>query len=167
MAANLKTLSRSLAVLGKLEDGLLVVLLGLMIISSAGQILLRDLFQSGFTAADPFARLMVLWVAMLGAVVAARNDKHINVDVLSRLLSETGRRYLQSAIHLLSSAVCLVIAITSLQFVIEEFKVGSTVLASTPAWMAESVIPLGFGLIAFHYLLLAIFEFRGESQAAE
>ena len=118
-------------------------------------------------AAEPFARLMGLWVAMLGAVVAARNDKHINVDILSRLLSQAGRRRLRSLIHVISSGVCVVITYSSLRFVIEEFSFGSTVFSQIPAWIAESVIPLGFGLIAIHYLVLAVFEFRMSRQSLE
>lgn len=153
-------LARGLSLLNKIEDWLLIVLLALMVFSSAGQILLRNFFGSGLTAADPFARLMVLWVAMLGAVVAARSDKHINIDVLSRLLSDKNRQLLKTVIHLLSAVVCLIISYTSLQFVIAEFEAGSRAFASVPGWLAQSVIPLGFGLITLHYLLLAIFEWR-------
>lgn len=144
-----------------------MLLLLLMIVSSSGQIILRDVFQSGFVAADPFARLLVLWVAMIGAVVAARNDKHINVDILSRLLSQSGRRRLRSFIHVVSASVCGVIAYASLRFVIGEHNFGSTVFSGVPAWIAESIIPLGFGLITVHYLILAVFEFRLSRQSLE
>lgn len=160
MSLDRDVLGRSLSLLARLEDGLLVILLASMIISSSGQILLRNVFASGMSNADPFARLMVLWVAMIGAVVAARNDKHINVDVLSRLLSAAARRRVQTAIHLLSSSVCLLITYTSFEFVVAEFEAGSRVFAAVPAWLAQSVIPLGFGLISLHYLLLAIISWR-------
>lgn len=163
----LTPLRRGLHVLNKIEDGLLVLLLLLMVASSAGQIILRELFHSGFVAADPFARLMVLWVAMFGAVVAARNDKHINIDILSRLLSQAGRRRLRSVVHVISASVCIIIAYTSLRFVLEEFSYGSTVFSGIPAWIAESVIPLGFALISLHYLILAVFEFRMSRQSLE
>lgn len=160
MSANTELFNRGLNLLARIEDSLLTVLLALMIFSSAGQIILRNIFSSGFPDADPFARLMVLWVAMLGAVVAARNNKHINVDVISRMLSVTLQRRVQIGIHLLSSAVCLVIAYTSLQFVITEFEAGSKAFSSVPAWMAQSVIPFGFSLIALHYLILAAIEWQ-------
>jgi len=164
---SLNPLRRGLHVLNWIEDALLVLLLLLMIVSSSGQIILRDVFQSGFVAADPFARLLVLWVAMIGAVVAARNDKHINVDILSRLLSQSGRRRLRSFIHVVSASVCGVIAYASLRFVIGEHNFGSTVFSGVPAWIAESIIPLGFGLITVHYLILAVFEFRLSRQSLE
>jgi TRAP-type C4-dicarboxylate transport system permease small subunit len=163
----LNPLRRGLHVLNKIEDGLLILLLLLMVVSSAGQIILRDIFHSGFVAAEPFARLMVLWVAMLGAVVAARKDKHINIDILSRLLSQAGRRRLRAFTHVISAGVCIVITWASLRFVIEEFAYGSTVFAQIPAWITESIIPLGFGLISLHYLILAAFEFRLSRQSIE
>jgi TRAP-type C4-dicarboxylate transport system permease small subunit len=151
-----------LSILARIEDSLLVILLALMILSSTGQILSRNIFNVGLLDADPFARLMVLWVAMLGAVVAARSDKHINIDVLSRMLSPVARRRVKVLVHLLSVTVCLVIAVTAFQFVVDEYAVGVRAFGPVPAWLAQSVIPLGFGLITLHYLLLAVLEWRGE-----
>jgi len=133
----------------------------MMVFSSAGQIISRNLFGGGFAEADQFARLMVLWVAMLGAVAAARSDKHINVDVLSRILSKVNQVRVKVLIHLLSVAVCLVITVKSFQFIVAEFEAGSKAFASVPGWLAQSVIPFGFALISLHYLLLAVAEWRG------
>ena len=79
-------LQRLLRILSRIEDGLLVGLLGMMIIMSAGQILLRNVFDSGFSNVEPFVRMLVLWVAMAGAIVASRQDKHINIDIASRFM---------------------------------------------------------------------------------
>ena len=53
------------------EDALIVVLLGGLILFSSAQILLRNLFSIGFTWGDGLTRLAVLWLALLGAPVAA------------------------------------------------------------------------------------------------
>jgi len=68
------------------EDAFLVTILSSMILLAAGQIVLRNLFNVGFIWGDEALRLMVLWIAVAGAVAASRNDKHITIDVLDRFL---------------------------------------------------------------------------------
>ncbi len=68
------------------EDAVLVVILSGMILLAAGQIVLRNFFDIGFIWSDEALRMMVLWLAVAGAVAASRNDKHINIDVLDRFL---------------------------------------------------------------------------------
>jgi C4-dicarboxylate transporter DctQ subunit len=164
---NTGLLQRLLTILTRIEDGLLVGLLGMMIVMSAGQILLRNVFDSGFSNVEPFVRMLVLWVAMAGAVVASRQDKHINIDIASKFIPASFQHRLRAVIHFLSALICIVIAFTSLQFVIEEFHARSVVFAALPAWMAQSIIPIGFGMIGLHYLLLTLLEIRppGRTQA--
>ena len=74
---------------GKLgEDAILVMILTTMILLAAGQIILRNFMDIGFIWADEMLRMLVLWLAVAGAVAASRNDKHINIDVLNRFLPE-------------------------------------------------------------------------------
>ena len=74
-----------------LENSLLSIVLVSMILLASGQIGLRNLFGSGFPWADEALRLLVLWVAMLGAVAASRENRHISIDILSRVLPERPR----------------------------------------------------------------------------
>jgi len=159
-------LQRLLKILSRIEDGLLVGLLGMMIIMSAGQILLRNVFDSGFSNVEPFVRMLVLWVAMAGAIVASRQDKHINIDIASRFMPPALKHRVRAVIHLFTAVICIVVAVTSLTFVIAEYNADSVVFAALPAWMAQSIIPFGFGMIGLHYLLLALIEFREEPASA-
>ena len=77
--------------LHRLEEAVLALLLGAMIVLASLQILLRGAFGSGLAWADPLLRVLVLWVGLLGAVTASREGRQITVDVLSRLLSERAR----------------------------------------------------------------------------
>jgi TRAP-type C4-dicarboxylate transport system permease small subunit len=71
-----------------LEDAVLVSILSGMILLAAGQILLRNVFDVGFIWTDELLRMLVLWIALAGAVAASRADKQINIAVLDRLLSD-------------------------------------------------------------------------------
>ena len=65
----LKRLTRTIAAI---EDGLLVILLAAMTGLAGSQILLRNLWDTGLAWGDPLLRVMVLWVALLGATQGTR-----------------------------------------------------------------------------------------------
>ena len=139
-----------------IEDGLLVILLVILIVISGGQILFRNLFGAGLMDIDSFSRLLVLWLGMLGAVVASRNKKQINVDILSARLPKRARTVVSVLLNLFTSAVSLVVASYSYSFVLIEYDSGITLFAFVPSWAPVTILPLAFMLIAFHYLLHAI-----------
>ena len=54
-----------------------MLLLTGMILLATTQILMRNLWDTGLAWADPSLRIAVLWVALLGALAATRDDNHI------------------------------------------------------------------------------------------
>ena len=72
--------------LHRIENGILTVLVLILVALAGAQIFMRNAFGGGFSWADPFLRTLVVWTAMLGALAAVRDDKHIAVDVLQRFL---------------------------------------------------------------------------------
>lgn len=69
------------------EDAALTFLLGGMIILAVLQIGLRNFADTGFQWADPFLRILVLWLGLVGAIAATRDGKHINIDILSKYVA--------------------------------------------------------------------------------
>ena len=64
-----------------LENLLLSILLTGMIGLGASQIVLRWAGAGSFVWGDEAIRLMVLWIAMVAGIAAAREDRHIAIDV--------------------------------------------------------------------------------------
>jgi TRAP-type C4-dicarboxylate transport system permease small subunit len=161
-------LARGLRTLHAIEDGALVVVLLTMVLLAFGQIVLRNLFDIGFIWIDPLLRTMVLWVGMLGALVATRQGKQISVDVLTRIL--TPRLCLISKVVTLGFAalVCGIIAWHSTLFIIDEWTYKSIAFASVPAWIPESIIPVGFAIMTVRFMIQSISAvvhlFRGTEQ---
>ncbi len=117
---------------------------------------MRNLFDVGFIWIDPMLRVMVLWVGMLGALVATRLDKHITIDVLTRLLSPGWQLISRIFTRLFTALVAGIIAWHAARFVIDEREMGSIAFSGIPAWILELIIPLGFGLIAIRYVFEVI-----------
>ncbi|MBD3670126.1 MAG: TRAP transporter small permease [Gammaproteobacteria bacterium] len=128
-----------------------------MLLLSGIQILMRNLFDSGLIWSDPLLKLLVLWAAMLGAMVATRERNHINIDVLSRLLGPSARHLQYIFVQLISAAVSLLLAYQSARFVHYEYLDGTQAFsfAAFPAWITELILPLGFGLMGLRFLTQA------------
>lgn len=136
-----------------IENILLFALLGGMIVLAFGQIVLRNGFDSGISWADPVLRILVLWVGMLGAVAASRENRHIKIDILERLLPLRFRRWSEMVIASFTVVVCSLLAWHTFRFVQDEFQYSDFEIAGIPVWLWQSIMPIGFGLIAWRYLV--------------
>ena len=142
------------------EDALLVLILSSMILLAAGQIFLRNVLEIGFIWGDEALRLMVLWLAVAGAVAASRTDKHINIDVLDRFLYGRVKSLKDVLIHGFTASICGIVTWHSLQFVRTSHEYGDVLLGGVPAWLPQAILPLGFGLITYRYALFVIRDLR-------
>jgi TRAP-type C4-dicarboxylate transport system permease small subunit len=138
------------------EDAVLVLILSSMIVLATAQIALRNFFDLGFIWGDELLRLLVLWLGVAGAVAASRADKHINIAILDRFLPGRIRAAARLLIDLFTCAVCAVVAWHSLRFVMLSYEFGDLLLGSVPAWIAQSILPAGFALISYRYLVFAL-----------
>ncbi|MGD2116791.1 MAG: TRAP transporter small permease [Chromatiales bacterium] len=135
------------------EDGLLVFLLTSMIVLASAQILLRNFFDAGLSWGDPALRLLVLWIALLGAMAATRDNNHISIDILSHFLSARNRARVKRVTDLFAGIVCGFIAWHAVTLVLMEKQDGAIAFASFPTWIGESIIPIGFGIMALRFFL--------------
>jgi TRAP-type C4-dicarboxylate transport system permease small subunit len=103
---------------------------------------------------------MVLWVGMIGALVATRNDKQITVDALLRLLNPRAKAAVRVITDLFTAAVSTLVAWHAGRLVLDDRAAGSEVFASVPVWVCELILPVAFGLIGFRYLLFALRHLR-------
>lgn len=152
-----KRVASVLGVLNKIEDWFLVILLAIMVLLAVAQIFYRNLFGIGLVWADPLLRVMVLWVALAGAVIATRTDNHIRIDFFTRYISKRFSAYVNRIAYAFSIAVCSLIAWHSARFVYSEYQYETIALLNVPAWITASIIPIAFSLMAFRYLMLFIF----------
>ena len=142
--------------LQKIEDTVLVVLLLLMISMAVLQIVMRNMFDSGIIWGDSLVRILVLWIGLMGAMIASRNNNHISIDVLSRYLPKQIKKITHLIISVFTSFVCAVMAYFSFNFVIMEKQDGFTAFANMPAWVCEIIIPIAFSIISLRYIFLSI-----------
>ncbi len=148
----------------RVETALIALLVLAMVVLAGAQILLRNLFETGFAWADPLLRAMVLWAAMLGALAAARDDKHIGLDLLTHFLHGPAKRIARAIALLFAAAICAAMAWFGWNLVQVDFG-GSTAIAGIPGWVIEAILPFGFALLALRLALRAFMPPRSDAPA--
>jgi TRAP-type C4-dicarboxylate transport system permease small subunit len=148
-----------------IEDSILVVILSSMVILAVYQIISRNLFSEGIVWIDPLLRTLVLWVGLVGAVVATRTDHHIKIDVFAKYLPGKLLPYVQRMVYLFTLIICLLIAWHAARFVFSEYEYGTIAFASVPAWLTAVIIPVSFLLIAIRYSLLILTPYTQRSDS--
>ena len=151
-----KNVTGFLGFINKLEDWFLILTLAVMVVLAVAQIFYRNIFGEGVVWIDPLLRILVLWVAIAGAVVATRTDNHIRIDFFTRYISKKYIKYLQRSVYAFCIFVCGFIAWHAVRFVQMDYEYETIAFANVPAWITELIIPVGFFMIAVRYLLLFI-----------
>ena len=138
------------------ENLLLLTLLGSMLGIAVWQIVARNLFSTGFIWADEYLRLAVLWIALTGSMVAARDHRHLRIDLLSRMLPPSLNRWADFIADTVTAIVCAILAWYSLLFVLESHEYEDLAFDALPLWWFQSILPLGFLIIGIRYAIWAI-----------
>jgi len=140
----------------KTETAVLVAVLAVMVVFAFLQVVLRNIFDEGILWGDIFLRHLVLWVGFLGASLAARESKHINIDLFTRFLSDKGKIISHIITGLFSVFICVLLTDASWTFVQDEQMMGTEIFNNVPAWYFQVIIPIGFLLMAFRFLVQSI-----------
>ncbi len=135
-----------------LEYGLLSViffaLLGLGLI----QLGTRVLDSETLSWTDPAMRALVLWLVMIGGVVASRELRHIRIDLLDQLVPAALLPWMQRLTSFAAALICLALTWTSLGVVALEYEFRTTAFLAVPNWQVQVIVPIGFGLMAARFL---------------
>jgi TRAP-type C4-dicarboxylate transport system permease small subunit len=158
LAVNLDRLDR----FGRfLENVALVTLLSGLILLAVSQIVLREIFDTGIIWADELVRLIVLWLAMMGAVAACREDRHIRIDAITHLFPDRVIDVIRIGVDVFAAAVCGVIAWHAYRYLQIEIEFADTVLVDMPAWIAHVVVPASFAVLSYRFIVSVIKKIHG------
>lgn len=137
-----------------LEKILVVSSLFLLLVFSLVQIIARNFFETGFPALEVISRHLVLYIAFLGAALITEDQKHIKIDFLTHFFNQHQKDMMLRPLAIFAAMVCSVFAWHATRFWLDEWHFSS----SQDSWIAllALILPVGFGLIALHFVLLAV-----------
>jgi TRAP-type C4-dicarboxylate transport system permease small subunit len=140
----------------RVETVILVTSLTLMVVLAFAQVVLRNFLDTGILWGDPMVRHLVLWVGFCGAALAAHDDRHISIDVLNKFLPERIRHAAKVVTSLFAVVVCLMLADAAMTLLRDEMEFGGELFLGLPSWTGVMILPPGYLLIAFHFLVRAL-----------
>jgi len=138
-------------VIARVEQTLIVTFLSFMILLAISQIVLRNFFSTGLDWGDSILRNLVLWIGFIGATLATKEGKHINIDVVSRWLPSLGKNIGTLMTHLFSLFICFLLTYAALKFIKNEIQMENRTFLNIPAWIPEMILPVTFGLMTFRF----------------
>jgi TRAP-type C4-dicarboxylate transport system permease small subunit len=172
----MKTLDCIDRALARVEGWLIIALLWAMVVLTFVQVGLRSLYTHGhfFWANEmlgnldwsgPLVQLLVLWITFLGSSLLTREGKHIKIDLFGALLPP---KWLPLRGFILAVVAVFILGImvkVCIDYVIMEMEFGGESLFYLPSWVGQMILPVGFSLLFFRFLIKAIHQgtqvFRG------
>ena len=91
----------------RLAEALLVLLLAAMVVMVFGNVVLRYGFNSGLDFSEELSRFFFIWITFLGAIVAMRENAHLGLDTLVRVLPRAGKMACFGLSNLLMLGCCV------------------------------------------------------------
>ena len=133
--------------LHRVEDGLSSALLAAMVLLPLAEIVVRQT-GTGIPGALPFEQHLTLWIAFLGAALAAREGRLLALAT-GNFLPE-GRFRAIAAVFTggVSAMVATLLGRASLDLVQIEREGGIEMAAGVPVWVGQAVMPAGFAILA-------------------
>ena len=120
---------------------------------------------TGIPGAISVERHLTLWVAFLGAAIAAREGRLLSLAT-GQLLPEgklrTAGSRLASAV---AAGVCALLFRAGIDLVREEMAAGTMITETIPVWAAQAVMPVAFLLIGLRLVGRSADTWRGRSAA--
>ena len=147
----LHTLKRALLRLETVVASTSLMLLLLLVLI---QIIARNVFETGFPLLDVISRHLVLFVIFFGAGLVTEQGRHIKIDVLANLLSPRQQAMLARPLLALAAMLCATLAWYAGLFWLDEWHYAP--VNERCAAVLAIVIPIGFGVLALHFLLLSL-----------
>jgi tripartite ATP-independent transporter DctM subunit len=96
---------------------------------------------------DELAEFIIIWQAMLGAVVAFHKGQHLSLTVLARNVSIKKQAFLENLGLLLTVLLCVPLACFAYAHALADFDLMTPALEISPAWRTGALV-VGLGLIA-------------------
>ncbi|VAW60737.1 hypothetical protein MNBD_GAMMA09-1499 [hydrothermal vent metagenome] len=135
----------------KITAGLSLLLLLVLALS---QVIMRNIFEIGFSEIDVIARHLVLFITFMGAALATESNQHIKIDCLNSVITPSFQSIIKQPLLFISSAISGVFCWYACQFWLDEqlYAPDNEQLALYLAL----IIPLGFFILSLHFFLLLL-----------
>ena len=132
--------------LGPLVEYPAAALLALEIVVMFAGIVSRYVFHSPLVWSDELGSILFLWIAMLGAVIAARRGEHMRMTAIVGMASPSVSALLEALATSAGLAFLIIAAHPALEYAMDEQFITTPAMHISGAWRAAA-LPVGIGLM--------------------
>jgi tripartite ATP-independent transporter DctM subunit len=129
------------------EEIIAATALAAMVVLLLLEIVVRPLYGYLIPASAVFVRQLTMWVALLGAALAARDGRLLALAT-GTFLGDRWRRAAEVATGAVAAGITAILCVGGLTLVSVEREMGTRLAEGLDAWMSQIVLPAGFALIA-------------------
>lgn len=147
--AQAKAHATSVNIRGAIEKTLAVIALSAMSLLPITELAARQFQWAGIPGSTVFVQHLTLWIAFIGAALAAGSDRLIALSA-NTFLPENWLPRFRIFTCAAGGAVALCLAWASLQFVLTQREASFILAAGIPRWVAQAAMPLGFLAVAVY-----------------
>jgi TRAP-type C4-dicarboxylate transport system permease small subunit len=127
------------------------------------------LLPNGLVWSQTLGLVLMLWVGVVGASMAARDKRHLSLDLGSKLWPKSLLPKVQGLGHLVTGAFCFVLAVLACVSLRDHFRdwsstqgAGGTFVAlALPKFIAFAVVPVGFCVMGVRFFAQMFESFAG------
>ena len=98
-------------------EWILISILGFMVILVFGNVVLRYGFNYGIIFSEEVSRFLFVWMVFLGSVLMLRDNGHLGVHTLTKLLPLAGKKICKLVSDLTVLACCVLLSIGAWQII--------------------------------------------------
>ncbi len=139
--------------LKRLDEWLIAILLAAMTLLTFTQVVMRYVFNSGFTWALELTSVLFAFMIFIGISYGVRVGAHIGVDALVKLFRPDIRRIVSSVAVILCLVYAGMVIYGSMEYVLKMKKVGIELEdMAIPMWTVRAILPIGFALLVLRFL---------------
>jgi len=154
------------AIARRAEDSLATLAFAGIMLLPLAEIAVRTFFGTAIPGAGPFTQNLTVWVAMLGAALAAREGKLLTLATGEFLPKGIVTKVAHVTGAFAGSLIATLFAVGGASLVTVERAAGDVIAVGVPTWLAVVIFPIAFGAIALRLVWRASDTWAGRAVAA-
>jgi len=146
------------------ENAVAILVLAAMALLPIVEIAGRAVAGRGISGSIVVVQHLTLWIAIVGAVLAARSDRLLALSTL-RFLPSGLQRPVRVFTSALAAGIAASLCLASVELIVIERQASDLLAWGVPVWLALLVLPIGFAVIAGRLVWGAAPDARGRLMA--
>jgi len=151
--------------LDKIEDKVSISILLLMSILPLIDIIVQMFGRPNIAGSNVLVQNLTLWIAVSGAMLAARSDRLLALSTPSFLPGKY-KNPTKIATSALAAGITATILLAGLDYVLIQYSVGQTVIWGIPKWIIISAIPISMAVLTVRFISHASDSLKGKLLSA-